>query len=117
MEPKKNTVYITQEATKFVMDSAGAFAPAPAMDYSPAMRYGDIDILLPPGKLFNASAPIISILHAKLSKWKDGDYLLASGHPASIAMASAVLATYTRSFPLLIWIRAERGYSVVTITV
>tara|TARA_R110000782_G_scaffold237137_1_gene323253 strand:- start:269 stop:598 length:330 start_codon:yes stop_codon:yes gene_type:complete len=92
------TVYITQEMR--------------GRDITDATSFGNIEILLPVGEQATLSTqPTIRKITRKLSKFNDDDYLLLSGDPTAIALASAIAArNNSGKFKMLKWDRQEGKY-------
>ena len=92
------TVYITQEIR--------------GRDITDATSFGDVEILIPAGEQASyATQPTIRKMKRKLSKFTDEDYLLLSGDPAIIALASSIVAQVNMGrFKMLKWDRQQGKY-------
>ena len=95
---KYMTVYITQEMR--------------GRDITDATSFGDIEILVPAGEQASyATQPTIRKMKRKLSKFTDEDYLLLSGDPALIALATSIAASANNGkFKMLKWDRQQGKY-------
>jgi len=92
-----NKVFIVQEV--------------PGRNLLPAMDYGELHFLLPPGNIAYSSAPTVRRLKQGLHDFSDDDYLLMMGDPAAIAIAGAIAAqTNMGRMNLLKWDRQEHRY-------
>ncbi len=99
-------VFIVQEPTKRVNGSL-----VPVFDMTPAMVYGELVVLLPPGNVMLSTAPMVQELKHKLRDFDDGDYLIPAGDPAAMAAASMVAASMNRGrVNILKWDRETRQY-------
>jgi hypothetical protein len=81
-------------------------------DFTPAETYGRLRFLLPPDRL-PTDHLVEDLLAAGLEDWDPTDYLVCSGHPAAIGIATALVAT-RGPVQLLIWSGRRRGYDVIT---
>ena len=79
-------VYVTQEKARKV---DGHWVSE--FDLTPAVEYGNVEILMPPGHSFFSPVPVIRALREKLKDFSDDDYLLPIGDP-SIMVAAAMIA-------------------------
>jgi hypothetical protein len=80
----------------------------------PAEKYGELTVLLPAGQIQLDAALAVELLHRRLMRFDDQDYLLCIGDPVAIGLATAVAASrnYGR-VKLLKWDRQEHRYYVV----
>ena len=77
------TVYIVQEM--------------PNHDLAPAMKYGEMKVLLPPHtQIAFSTAPTIRTLRNKLRNFSDDDFLLLAGDPVAIGLACAIAVALRR---------------------
>lgn len=99
------TVYIVQEM--------------PNHDLAPAMKFGDMKVLLPSNtQIAFSTVPAVRTLRRRLRDYKDGDFLLLTGDPVAIGLASAIAAFYNSGrFTALKWDRRERMYIPVKIDI
>lgn len=85
-------VYVTQESQ---------------LDYTPALKYGDIVFLTSPGDRLSAiptslgNEEIIWKIEKRLSEFTEDDYLLCTGAPAHMAIAGSILGKRLKK--LLVW--------------
>lgn len=100
-----STVYVVQEM--------------PNHDLAPAMKFGDMKVLLPSyTQIAFSTAPTIRSLRSKLRTFSDQDFLLLAGDPVAIGLACSVAAFYNSGrFTALKWDRRERLYIPVKIDV
>lgn len=91
-------VYVTQEQ--------------PGKNITPAMKYGEIVVMLPPGlEVAHSAGQVAELLKVKLSKFNDEDYLLLIGDPVTIGIAVAVAGFWNNArVKMLKWDRQERLY-------
>ncbi len=61
-------------------------------DYSPALKYGELALLLPDGNITMSTQPTVRRLRKLLKDFNDDDFLLLSGDPVAIGLATAVAA-------------------------
>ena len=99
------TVYIVQEMSNH--------------DIAPAMKFGDMKVLLPANtQIAFSTVPTVRLLRRKLREYKDGDYLLLTGDPVAIGLACSIAAFYNSGrFTALKWDRRERMYIPVKIDI
>lgn len=77
----------------------------------PATKYGEIDVLLPPGQIAFSSQPVIFALNHKLQFFQDMDYLLLIGDPVLIGLASSIAAKFNNGkVKYLKWDKQEKTY-------
>ncbi len=98
-----STVYIVQEM--------------PNHDIAPAMKFGDMKVLLPSyTQIAFSTAPTIRNLRIKLRHFSDEDYLLLTGDPVAIGLACSIAAHFNSGrYTALKWDRRERLYIPVKI--
>lgn len=89
----------------------------PLFDISPAMKYGDIEILTKHNQdMAVSSMSMIPVLRQKLSKFNDEDYILPVGDPVTIAAVAAIAADMNGGyFKMLKWHKGQRKYVVIEI--
>lgn len=91
----------------------------PNHDISGAMRYGEIEVLLPSNtQIAFSTAPTIRRLKRKLFDFSDNDYLLLTGDPVAIGLACSI-ASFNNGgrFTALKWDRRERLYIPIKLDV
>ena len=91
----------------------------PNHDIAPAMKYGDMVVLLEPNtQIAFSTVPTVRMLRRKLREYKDGDYLLLTGDPVAIGLACSIAAFYNAGrFTALKWDRREKLYIPVKIDI
>ncbi len=97
------TVYVTQEQRKY--------------NITPAMEYGEIKTLLPPGlEVYHSAGQVADRLKPALSDFGDDDYLLLIGDPVTIGITVAVAGWWNNGrVKLLRWDRQEHKYIPVSV--
>lgn len=88
----------------------------PHHNISSALKYGEIDVLLPTNTQIAFSlAPTIRRLRRKLRDYTDADWLLLTGDPAAIGLTCAIAASFNGGrFKCLKWDRRDNCYIPVT---
>ena len=91
----------------------------PNHDLAPAMRYGEMKVLLPSNtQIAFSTVPTVRTLRRKLRDYKDGDFLLLTGDPVAIGLACSIAAFYNSGrYTALKWDRRERMYIPVRIDI
>ena len=91
----------------------------PNHDLAPAMKFGNMKVLLPSyTQIAFSTAPTVRSLRTKLRHFTDDDYLLLTGDPVAIGLASAIAAFFNNGrFTALKWDRRERMYIPVKIDI
>jgi hypothetical protein len=91
----------------------------PNHDIAPAMKYGEMAVLLEPNtQIAFSTIPTVRTLRRKLRAYKDGDYLLLTGDPVAIGLACSIAAFYNAGrYTALKWDRRERMYIPVKIDI
>jgi hypothetical protein len=99
------TVYVVQEM--------------PNHNLAPAMKFGEMKILLPAyTQIVFSTAPTIRSLRIKLRNFTDEDFLLLAGDPVAIGLACSVAAFFNNGrYTALKWDRREHMYLPVKIDV
>jgi hypothetical protein len=88
----------------------------PGRNVLPAMKFGELCPLLPPGDIVLSSAPTTRTLQRKLRDFSEADYLLLMGDPSACAIAGAVVAEANHGrFKLLKWDRQQHLYYPVQV--
>ena len=91
----------------------------PGHNITPAMRYGEIKVMLPSNtQIAFSTYPSIRRLRNALYNFKDGDYLLLTGDPVAIGIACSI-ASFNNGgrFTALKWDRREHLYIPIEIDV
>lgn len=85
-------------------------------DYAPAAEYGQlVDVLSPSAAPFNP-ASVIDDMHNVLFDYSDGDYLLLTGNPVLIGLATSIAAFYNRGcVRFLQWNGKDQRYIVIDV--
>lgn len=112
MTERGPVVYVVQEPRK--KDDRGGWK---TVNMLPALDYGSVEVLLEPGEQVVLSAAYVTrTLKAKLSGYRDQDFIVGSGDPAAIGIACAIaaLANHGR-FTMLKWDRQEMRYYPVPV--
>lgn len=101
-------VYVVQQTMK--KGPGGGLVPA--FDLTPAIAYGDIELLLESSTLVGiAVKPVLRTLRDKLRDFSDDDYILPVGDPIAMALAINVAMEYNNGrAKVLRWDRREKGY-------
>jgi|5_EtaG_2_1085323.scaffolds.fasta_scaffold04364_6 hypothetical protein len=102
-ERRMSTVYVIQDFGTW--------------NLTPALEFGNIKVLLPARRqIIFSSAPTVNRLRQELREITDDDYLLLSGDPAAIGVASAIVSDYLNGkLNLLKWDKQERMYYPINI--
>lgn len=100
-----STVYVVQEM--------------PNHDIAPAMRFGEMKVLLPSNtQIAFSTIPTVRMLRRKLRDFKDEDFLLLTGDPVAIGLACSIASFYNSGrYTALKWDRRERLYIPVKIDI
>ena len=91
----------------------------PNHDIAPAMKFGDMSVLLPSNtQIAFSTVPTVRTLRRKLREYKDGDFLLLTGDPVAIGLACSIAAFYNAGrYTALKWDRREKLYIPVKIDI
>lgn len=90
----------------------------PNHDLAPAMSFGDIVTLLPPGDTNFSYEFTVDKLREDLGNIALEDYLLLTGDPVAIGLATSIVSEYLGGhLQLLKWMRRERVYLPIKIRV
>ena len=69
----------------------------PNHDIAPAMRFGEMKVLLPSNtQIAFSTIPTVRTLRRKLRDYKDEDFLLLTGDPVAIGLACSIDRKSTR---------------------
>lgn len=101
-------VYIVQEA----------FYNGRPLNYADATRYGELELILERAVSILNTAPTVAQIRKKLAEYTADDYLVTTGDPVNIAVASIVAAQQTGgTLQILRFDRGSKKYMPVTINV
>lgn len=104
-------VYIPQVPSRF--DSRSKLW-VPQVDTSPAKKFGDLVVLLPPEANRLHTAPLLVALRENLRHITADDYIVALGDPSIIAITACLAAANTGGvLRLLKWDRQASDYIAV----
>ena len=99
-------VYVTQEKARKV---DGQWVSE--FDLTPAVEYGQVEILMPPGHSFFSPVPVIRALREMLKDFSDDVYLLPIGDPSIMVAAAMIAGEKTGGrIKLLKWDRFQQAY-------
>ena len=115
MRPKVFIPQVTQRVIKrkgqVLIDEGGSKIYEPAHDFTPAAKYGDLEVLIQHNKPVLLTVPIIRILRRKLQNFSDNDFIIATGDPSLMMITAGVAAQMNRGrFTLLKWDRRASSY-------
>lgn len=86
----------------------------PRVNLTPALRYGELEVLLTHSQSLLAPVPTIRKLREKLRDFSDDDYLLPVGDPVLMCTVAAVAAHFNNGrVKYLKWDKIERTYFVI----
>ena len=86
------------------------------LDLSPALEFGQMVHVLPPGQVVNDPDSMTEALRAGLTSFQPMDYLLLVGNPAAIGCATALAAGRTGGvLNLLRWHGRLRRYEAMSV--
>lgn len=101
-------VYVPQEQTRW--DNAIG-SNVPKMDFTPALKYGEIVVCLPHNISFYVTAPVVAALKEKLRDFTEDDYLISVGSPLVIGISTHIALCKTGGkVNLLTWDKLQREY-------
>ena len=109
-----NKVYVVQEVFR-KSEKTGDLIPA--LDLSDAARYGELVILLQPGRVALSTSAMMLQLNQKLADFCDDDFLLPIGDTAAITAAAmeASRINYGR-VKLLSWDKRSSQYIPINLS-
>lgn len=103
-----NRCFLPQEPTRY--DAATGLRKV-TMDFTPALRYGEIKVCLPPNISLFATHPVAVALREQMKDFDEEDYLIAVGDPTLIGMAFHIALMKTGGrFNQLKWDRHTGQY-------
>lgn len=83
----------------------------PTIDLSPARKFGEPTIILPPEANRLYIAPLVTALKERMDDFGEDDYLVAVGDPTILAAAACIVARKTGgTVPMLKWDRRAADY-------
>jgi hypothetical protein len=92
--------------------------PVPLFDITPAIEYGEIEILTRHNQSMQFSVPMIRSLRDKLKDFNDNDFILPVGDPITIGAVCAVVADINGGYyKVLKWDKRTRKYLPIEIQV
>ena len=114
-------VYVVQQPMRRVHQDdvdRGLYGPSalgtfvPTFDLTPALEFGDIELLLDSGvHVAIATVPMIRAFHDKLRNYTSDDFLILTGNPVAMGIATAVAAHYNSGkVNILQWDRKQHRY-------
>lgn len=105
-------VYVVQDTRK--KGENGELVPR--FDITPALEFGSIEYLLPPGMRVYNGRDVLGTLRVKLSEYDDSDFILCTGDPAACAIAVNAAARVNKGkVKLLVWDRKASAYIPVPV--
>ena len=105
-------VFITQEKMRRNLD--GNFVSE--FDMTPALRFGEPEVLIPAGRALFAPVLTVRTLKEKLASFTDQDYLLTIGDPSVIATAAMIAGEVNQGrVKLLKWDKHLKDYIAIQI--
>jgi hypothetical protein len=108
-------VYVINEPVRVDPATGGE---ARVIDLSPALEFGPLVHLLPPGKLPSNLSGTVAALDRGLADYGDDDYLLLVGDPVAIGVAVAVAANVNEGrVRALRWHGRARRYEVASLMI
>ena len=86
------------------------------MDFRKALSYGEVELLLSHGRVGFTPGPTIDTLKEKLRNFSYEDYLIPTGDPAAIAIASMIAGEANMGrVKMLKWDRDSKNYIEIQI--
>lgn len=67
--------------------------PSKAVDLSPAIEYGELEVLLPHTQSLTVTVPTVQALNKKLEGFSDNDYILPIGDPILMSTVAMIAST------------------------
>lgn len=91
----------------------------PAFDITPALKYGDMELLLDRGTIVGiATTPMVRSFREKLRDYSDEDSILPTGDPVAMGIAIAVAAVQNNGkVSVLRWDRKQKAYIRLTVEI
>jgi hypothetical protein len=93
-------------------------APVTLFDISPALKYGEIEILAKHNHNMFATVPMVRFFREKLKDFNDDDYILPVGDPVIIATVAAIAADMNNGqYKILKWDKPTRQYASIQVNI
>lgn len=89
----------------------------PMVDISPANKYGDIFVMLPPEASRLRPANLVKQLRAAMQDYSENDFILAIGDPVCIAIVAALANRACSPMRMLKWDHRMRDYTLSSIDI
>lgn len=86
------------------------------IDFTPAVKHGELHVLLPYTQSMLAPVPTVRMLREKLKDFSDDDYLIATGDPVLIGAACMVAGEFNNGkIKFLKWDRIQEAYYAIQV--
>lgn len=93
-------------------------AVAPMFDITPALQFGDIDIVTKHNQSMFLSSLMVTHIRNKLKDFSDDDYILPVGDPTVIGTVCAIAADINEGrYKILKWDKKQRKYLPITVDI
>ena len=90
--------------------------PQPLFDISPALKFGELEILAKHNHSMLASVPMVRYFRERLRDFSDEDFILPVGDPVTIATVAAIAADINKGyFKILKWDKRQASYIPIEI--
>ena len=111
-EKEKPHVWITQIPHRHVGNDW-----IPAFDMAPAHKWGIVKVIAPHSPTFLDTVELVKKLRTAMEdyNYERGDYLIMTGDPAVISIASAILGDFTSRYRILKWHMSSNNYIPVEV--
>lgn len=105
---RRPIVYAPQQPSKY---DAATQLWLPNVNLTPARKFGDLQVMLPPQLNSMMVGPLIEVMKEKMRDFTSRDYVLAVGDPSLIAAAAGIASLKTAGhFNMLKWDRSVKDY-------
>jgi hypothetical protein len=92
--------------------------PIPQFDLTPAMKYGELEILAKHNMSMFASVPMVRFFRDRLRDFNDDDLILPVGDPTIIATVGAIAADINHGrYKILKWDKRLRSYIPIQVDI
>lgn len=109
MSKEKPTVFVVCEPVSHKEGSS-------KYDLSPAMEYGELEVLLGHSQSLLAPVPTIRKLREKLASFSDSDYILPVGDPVLMSTVAMIASNMNHGrVRFLKWDRIQRKYLIIQV--